>query len=685
MIVQIFNCNTMKRFLVSLLFLIPVLLSNAQENQGGNPYAQEGEKGIYLFLTDVIPVKGSAYNEIRISRSTGKSDDFLFLGVVRPWDSFLELTENGGSAFLREVMKLKKLPSEEAAWNEIQTHPQLKNFGFLTLDVNFIEKMGAAYLDKPSDQIPQGTLIRYRIEFKSDQAGNNLVKTVQLTKGTHPDIARPKASKVTTGDSLVMISWSAPLTENQEAVFGEVRRITDGNPVPEKVSVCLANVDENAGKVNYFVKDHLANGTFASYFVVPLTLTLLQGPHSDTVSASPLNLSKLPSPRNLTAKDTTSGIWLSWEPPTETRYITGIRLIRATGNDTAYHVIGTFPASSKGFLDADVFPGLLYRYRINGMTMSNRAMPIAAETMAVRLSSNLPAETPVVKTAEAISKGIRITWFRYSWPGVSGYYVYRADNRVQEKVLVSNLIQDTVFTDTSAKDTYRQYRYTVVAAFHSGQQSNPSAPVYCSPSIATNLRAPAGLRGVISGTQVLLTWIDCKTQGLSGYNVYRSDGNGGGGQGTEITLAELMKSGFMKRNSSLVLAPQYVDTYSGKNRLHYAVTVVDETGLESSPAFLDLTTDSALPLPPSIIFLEKLSTGIRISWEKASTTEALGYVIYRRKLGTSIPEKLETVNATKTEFVDTSVTAGVLYFYSIAVTTGDKTGNPCPEKGLRYE
>ena len=169
--------------------------------------------------------------------------------------------------------------------------------------------------------------------------------------------------------------------------------------------------------------------------------------------------------------------------------------------------------------------------------------------------------------------------------------------------------------------------------------------------------APSGLS--VSNTIASLTLKWNVVTDATGYEIYRA---GTDGKYSKITT---------------VTSTSYVDT-NVKNNTQYSYKIKAYNAAGAS-AF---STDASLKktqISVSNLKADANGSKVQLSWT-GGVTGAEGYVIYRRTEGGSYTEIGRTSGNTYSD----TISAGIKYYYTVAVYSGSRTEGKCPEVGVMY-
>lgn len=165
--------------------------------------------------------------------------------------------------------------------------------------------------------------------------------------------------------------------------------------------------------------------------------------------------------------------------------------------------------------------------------------------------------------------------------------------------------------------------------------------------------APTGLNASAGEGIVWLDWNDNSEPDLAGYNLYRSTTSG---------------SGYTKLNGSLLTNSEYTDTDVSNGTLYYyVVTAVDTSSNESvySAQVSAMPIDSTPPSPPAGVWARIENGSVVLDWLDNTEEDFAVYNVYRSVDSTEDYTLLTAPGITESFFVDSEVSAGHTYFYTV--------------------
>jgi len=347
-----------------------------------------------------------------------------------------------------------------------------------------------------------------------------------------------------------------------------------------------------------------------------------------------VQIQKPSAPSGLSVSNTIASLTLKWNAVTGA---TGYEIYRA-GTDGKYSKITTVTSTS--YVDTNVKNNTQYSYKIKAYNAAGAsAFSTAASLKKTQISvSNLKAD--------ANGSTVQLSWTG-GVTGAEGYVIYRrteGGSYAEIGRTAGNTYSDTISAGI-------KYYYTV--AVYSGNRTEGKCPEVG----VMYLVAPSGLS--VSNTIASLTLKWNAVKGATGYEIYRA---GTDGKYSKITT---------------VTSTSYVDT-SVKNNTEYLYKIkACNTACKS--AFSTAASLKKTQISVSNLKADANGSKVQLSWT-GGVTGAEGYVIYRRTEGGSYAEIGRTAGNTYSD----TISAGIKYYYAVAVYSGSRTEDKCPEVGVMY-
>ena len=347
-----------------------------------------------------------------------------------------------------------------------------------------------------------------------------------------------------------------------------------------------------------------------------------------------VQIQKPSAPSGLSVSNTIASLTLKWNAVTDA---TGYEIYRA-GTDGKYSKITTVTSTS--YVDTNVKNNTQYSYKIKAYnTAGASAFSTAASLKKTQISvSNLKAD--------ANGSKVQLSW-TVGVTGAEGYVIYRRTEGGSYTQI--GRTSENTYSDTIGAGI--KYYYTV--AVYSGSRTEDKCPEVGVMYLAT----PSGLS--VSNTIASLTLKWNAVKGATGYEIYRA--------GTDGKYSKI----------KTVTSTSYVDT-NVKNNAQYSYRI-KAYNTACTSAFSTAASLKKTQISVSNLKADANGSKVQLSWT-GGVTGAEGYVIYRRTEDGSYAEIGRTAGNTYSD----TISAGIKYYYAVAVYSGSRTEDKCPEVGVMY-
>ncbi|QIX62276.1 hypothetical protein HER32_14245 [Hymenobacter sp. BT18] len=683
----------MKRLTLLLLLTLLAAVVSAQAPAPKNAElpAHPSPEGVWVVLAKNRPEPGpGTLLGARLLRAAAGSNDFREVAVLRAATSLAELRELAGQATIDALRAGLRLPSDEAVWTFVESHPNLDSYGVHGLSMNLRRALGTVMLDASATQAAPGTRYIYRLApaagFKPEKAAVAAIKPLEKTVeiGRRSNLPRPRARRSLGRDSSVVVRWAARVQPGASTVFGRVYR---QGPGERNFALLLGRllVRQVRDSAFFVLEQRVEPEAMYRYYLEPLDFVGNPGPASDTAYVLSVTSGRMPLVQRATAHDTTTGIVLRWPALPRKAYLAGIEIQRSRDARGNYVRLDTIPAMATSYLDTRLLPNIGYHYRLRALLP--KGIPTPGTASATAFASHQPGTmaallAPVALTAEPEGEGVRLRW-QPAAPDLThdAYYVYRGTSAQDSLVVVSPPLRGNVLTflDTTARNGRREYVYAVRDANQNMQLSPFSALAAARPNRAMPVTAPLGVSAYAAGSAVQLTWDDARRDpAVVAYRLYRRAAS------ATAATSPARASDFTRLATDLV-SPAYIDASVKPGQTYqYAVAAVDAQGTEStlSPVMVVRVTGAPL-VPPGQLVARPVATGLEVSWSRPTVAPAKGYALYRRQRDQPTAQRVATLTAAQTRYLDQTAKPGTLYIYSLSALTPTAESARTPEISAR--
>jgi fibronectin type 3 domain-containing protein len=693
------NRKQIKKLSVILYFMITcsaVQLAVAQDITTNDEIVRWSEDGMVIFTSEAIISPSNPFDsrvKSVIYRSINNANNFEEIARIHAPESLNEFKARTNQRVINSFMEFASVDSEDELWEFIQENQLLENYGYSSLDQEIWSLFGTAYVDESITEVENGTEVHYRVLYElEDGSISNFGYQGSGTVGRMPNILKPTVFDRTESDSLVGGKWASPIAGSEDAFFANIYKRESMDQEFVKLDDRVLATRTSDSLMVYQWEETAEPERLYQYLIEPIDIVGNKGPLSDTLTVISVSFNNLPRVGNVSAVDTTSGIYLSWDPVPNKSYITGVEIRRSRESNNNYIVLDTLSVRDSEYIDTRIVPNIPYFYEFRVVTVRNTAPRLPSGVARASFRNNtLPPSPPNNLRAEQEEDGIRLRWDANPEPDMFGYYVYRGTSRYDSMAVISKAIRDTTtfFDDSEELNGRTNYVYAVKSINVSELQSELSESVIIRPARTVRPPAPVGISGYAERNRIRLTWQDVRERdsAVEGYYVYRGREPITGRAEAESGLETAEENGFERLNEEMISANAFDDpSVTSGETYYYAVTSVDLYGEESllsnTSAF---TTAAGSLLPPSQVSARNISDGVEIRWNATMQNGASGYRVYRRTRGDQRAEPLATLETGTTRYVDQNVQSGDFYWYSVSILGESAESDRSEERSVRID
>ncbi|TVR18426.1 MAG: hypothetical protein EA391_02290 [Balneolaceae bacterium] len=652
--------------------------------QGSLIFVNEGA------VSEDIPLDGVV--QAVVYRRIGDNDSFEEITRLERADSWDEFVERAGMELIQQLSEGLRITEQEELWSYIREHPLIDHYDInLALDRRMWKAFGTAYTDNESAELRPGQEVTYRVRHvMEDGSPPDTLYHGTVVVGEKPVIESPILVDRLERKNEVGAIWSSPLEGSHDAIFAHVYRQHESGSEFEKIpgQIFANRIDD---RIVYRWRESIEPGRALRYYIRPLDIAGVPGPPSDTTTVISADFDNLPLLGNVSATDTTDGIYLSWHEIDERPYITGIEIRRSRDARSGYRILDTLSVSATEYFDYQALPNTMYYYQFRVVTVREATELPSGVASASYRNKNTPPSTPAGLTAEHEEEGVRLTWDSVHEPDLFGYYVYRGTSRHDSLAVVSRAIRDTTtFLDNSEElDGRTNYVYAVQAVNVSDLRSELSDKIVIRPNRLVQPPAPPGVQGYGELNRIRLSWSGVQRQdpAVAGYHLYRSS-EPVANYRESMKGAEMAKAAGLERINEEMLNSTHFDDLAVESGAiyYYAVTSVDRFGVESQLSSVSrFRTASKVILPPSQFSARQTSFGVELRWNETQQQDIREYRIYRRARGEESPTLLSDLPASTTRYTDDTAVNGTVYWYSIQVSGESGESRRSTERSVHFQ
>ncbi len=642
-------------------------ISNALFAQSGRegtlPVARASEKGVWIYLGNVVP-KNFSYTVERKIQNTNRYETLGKASLVKSLNELEALNQKWSPSF----SKLDMLSQNEVQliWNYLQKNKTTDSLVSDNLPVMHL-LAGTAFLDT---KVRNNQSYIYRITA-FDENGNpkGTQETPPVTWPASPQMPAVQFFQNRYADGKMIVEWKTK--ELKDLAHFNVYRTVFGKDEFDKIKVEKGFYNNNDSLVLLAIDTIGRQPVWYEYEIEPVDIYGNAGARGGLCAGGSLSGNYVPPAGYLKAVGLKENhqIKLTWRYENK-KYLTGISIMRSMRYDAGYQRIATVQATDTSYVDIVPESGENFYYYLLLNSAGEEAMP-TAKVFATYTNNNIKPGPPNEIDAVKAPEGIRIYW-KNEEPFINGFFVYRRMNTTEPFVQVSSLIPAgevvNSFTDTSRQlQGGEVYEYVVRSRNEDNQLSANSDTVSATPGVKTALTSPVNLRFRSEDDRITIIWDDMQAwePDLLGYKVYRKAGD----------------ESFVKMNNDSLQPSKnfYVDS-AVQSGIHYsyAVSGYDISGNESAKATIEgLAISENLPATPSGIQLSITDNAVYITWGQIAG-EVSAINIYRFTAGQQ-PKLIATVDDADS-YTDKNVSKGTLYFYQLSSVNKDRKEGTLSDK-----
>lgn len=329
--------------------------------------------------------------------------------------------------------------------------------------------------------------------------------------------------------------------------------------------------------------------------------------------------------------------------------------------DSLHRQVFSMMRAQQAYIDSLPEDNHRYYYRIRGVNAFAEWSDYSDTLSVTGIDLTAPTVPLVDKPKYMSARTISLHWTKkIKEPDFKGYMILRAHNRPTEKyfTLTTALLDTsaTTFTDTAAFEHGATF-YRVVAVDTAGNIGYSTVAMGMVPD-TTPPAPPTGLQGRIDRDgRVYLHWNRNTEEDVKGYKVYFA--NSSEHVYAQITITPGADTTFT----------DIITLNTLTKNIWYKVVAVDQNNNHSgysAPVVLK-RPDIVAPVAPLVASVLVDTGGVRITWIKSASSDAVSYTVFRKQEQDSIWTPVFRVKHDSTQatffYIDNSVSPFVTYNY----------------------
>ena len=391
-----------------------------------------------------------------------------------------------------------------------------------------------------------------------------------------------------------------------------------------------------------------------------------------------------------------SRIDVTWTQRTPVPDLAGYYVSRSNSVKGPFYPLtkNILPKNTTSFTDSAAIPQLPNYYVVIAVDTAKNVA--ASSAYPGYLTDTVPPSAPVQVAGIIDSSGIvHLHWAANRESDLKGYKVYYAYGPKDEFAqLTTHALTDTTFRDTiSMKSLNRRVWYEVVAIDKTNNHSAYSAPVMLKKPVVIPPSAPVAGAVVTRGRSVTIEWIESRSEGAAGYEIFRSTGLASPAARTGPTSPGQPAARTASAWTPIARLPQDFSTPSlhftdssiaANTDYYYTAETIDSTGVRSARSYPVHVRSNAVDSLPSLNNFQaqqnRQQHTIRLSWQYKDSGDYF-FVVYRGVNNGTLDAWQSFDRATQS--TDDNTVATGAYSYAIKVVHRDRTATSVLSKPIQ--
>lgn len=349
-------------------------------------------------------------------------------------------------------------------------------------------------------------------------------------------------------------------------------------------------------------------------------------------------------------KTTATTVQLNWAPSKDDKEVSGYRIFRGSRQ------IGT--TGETNYTDMGLKPDCKYQYTVcafDGAGNLSESSDIA--TAVTERDTEAPSSPEGMKILTQTGSSITIDWKKArDNAGVSGYYIYRDDEKVAE------LNEKTTrFKDINRKPE-EEHTYQVSAFDEAGNESKRSESVTGAAQMPRITRMIPKDGGELGGNQAEL-FVYYENPGNSTGNKVKFEYSMDGGEHWEDINLSLLGQNEFDRTTLYSNCIWDISKVKGSEcSIRATLYDADEN---TDVKVISCHLDTEAPEVPECVNVECNNGVVEISWNPSNSANCVGYEVYRTENGGESVCAGTIAGRENTRYTDTGVKSGETYTYFV--------------------
>jgi len=378
--------------------------------------------------------------------------------------------------------------------------------------------------------------------------------------------------------------------------------------------------------------------------------------------------------------------------------LSGYFVERAGEEDTVFKPLNTVPfyatagsgyngPTNGSYVDASLTNYKTYKYRFYGISAFGEKI-LFAEVKGMPRDLTPPNDPIIKKPKEINAKQVLIAWDIYGdLSDLKGFIVAHSDKDSGDyKILNKTLLPASIRSYIDTSFNKEGINYYVVYALDTAGNISSSYPAYAAMVDSTPPAKPQISNAIIDSLGIVTLTVKLNSEkDLKGYRIYKANS-------PDHEFSVIQEAFKKDKDDTSRVKTVFIDTVTLNSltpKIYYRVKALDYNYNESE--FSDIAEvvrpDTIPPVTPVFTHVVVTEKQVELYFVPSSSEDVKQHIIYRKTDTKSNWEMLKVFDSLLTAFIDTGVTTGVTYYYTIRAKdkSGLFSGYAAPVYGKPYD
>lgn len=442
-------------------------------------------------------------------------------------------------------------------------------------------------LTNSSIVVPKGATVSYRVSALNSAGSSDPTPSIELSRAaTVPGVIGNLSATITNG--VVRLNWNAPSDDGGSPSLGyrvEQKRGSDWSLIAEGLATASYSLPISAP------------GQVMMFRVLATNALGFSAPSNERGVTIPFE--KASAPQDFAAIMEAGRVRLSWNAPLSLGGSTVSRYVLSMSIDgAAWRSVATYQAADRTALFAAVTPGKSASFRLHAETQGAGVGASSPEVL-IAVPATVPQDPQSITGQMKPGVGIQLSWTAPMNDGGSPVLEYRVELSTPQGWSVLTRTSEMAFLAPLGNPGVRMLHRVVVV---NGVGNSVGSRIIATQMGTAPATAPLSFSAVISGSNVVLTWLAPEIMGgnFSSYEVQELQG------------------GVFKRISSTRLLSMVRPVPAPGQTAIYRVLAITNAGAGAF-ASAEVTSPKVVPVAPTIVSARSVGLVNTFTWRVGAT------------------------------------------------------------------